>query len=56
MGAMAEEFLIQQLQQYWGLPTTTSSLRGVQVEENIFENENDEVVIIWEVLRHGLGD
>ena len=50
-GYVVEEFLIKQLQKKEILPTTASSIEGVQVEEDKIEK----VTIIWEVLRHSLG-
>ena len=39
-----------------GIPTTASSIRGIQVKDGIQDNKNDEGEILWEVLRHILGD
>ena len=39
-----------------GLPNTASYIKGVQVKDNVEDNKNDEVSIMWEVLRHSLGD
>ena len=54
--AMAGDFLIQKQKQQGWLPTTISSLVHNQVKDGNGENENEKVVIIWEVLRHSLGD
>ena len=34
----------------------TRHIRGIQVKDDIEENEDDDVAIMWEVTRHILGD
>ena len=43
-------------QKLGGIRTTASSSRGVQFKNNVDSNKNYKVVIVWEVLRHSLGD
>ena len=51
-GTMVEEFSIQQKQKQLGMPTTASSLGGVEVNG---DKINDEVTIMQEFLRHRMG-
>ena len=55
-GGCGEVFLIETTVTTWGITTTDSSRGGVQVEDNIDNNENDEVAIMWDILRNGIGD
>ena len=41
MGAMVDEFLIQQQHQYGGLLTTASYSGGFHIEENVDNDKND---------------